>query len=60
MDASTFSGHTTQSASSSKAQAIMVPTIEILKKGYSSNSSTFKIFCHISRRHLQVGLIKKL
>ena len=42
VDISTFSGHSTRSAASSKAKFCGVPTKEILKRGYWTNESTFQ------------------
>ena len=41
VDTSVFSGHSTRSASSSKAKSCGVPVKEILKRGHWSSESTF-------------------
>ena len=41
IDTSTFSGHSTRAASTSKAKSLGVPSKEILKKGNWSRTSTF-------------------
>ena len=46
IDTKTFSGHSTRSASSSKAKARGVPIGEILKRGFWSQSTTFEKFYH--------------
>ena len=42
VDTSTFKGHSTRTASSSKAKALGVPTKEILRRGHWSRYSTFQ------------------
>lgn len=42
IDTSVFTGHSTRSASTSKAKSCGVPTKEILKNGYWSNESVFQ------------------
>jgi len=44
IDTSTFTGHSTRAASTSKAKILGVPTKEILKRGHWSKESTFQIF----------------
>jgi len=42
IDTSTFTGHSTRAASTSKAKILGVPTKEILKRGHWSKESTFR------------------
>lgn len=44
VDTNTFSGQSTKSASNSKAKAVEVSTIEILKRGHWSNSQLLRGF----------------
>ena len=58
----TFTGHSTKTASSSKAKEAGVPTGEILKRGFWSKESTFEKFYHqgINREdpHFQLSILK--
>lgn len=68
IDTNKFSGHSTRSASSSKAMKLGVPIKEILRKGYWSKESTFtRFYCKevqgdddvFQRSILSSGALKK-
>ena len=46
IDTKTFTGHSTRTASGSKAKEAGVPTGEMLKRGFWSKESTFEKFYH--------------
>ena len=62
IDTKTFTGHSTRTASSSKAEKAGVPTGKILKRGFWSNESAFEKFYYkkinTEGPHFQLSILK--